>query len=245
MTNEFKSVREALGDSGGTEYALSIHTTSPELGLGLSNFKGESRYQTWTLGRALSTHLHDHLAEFILPQAWSDLSFIAVAKGPGSFTGTRIGIVAARTLAQQLDIPLFAISSLAALAELVRSKLAGSQASKLEVDRDMMIAVEMPARQGEVFAAIYQVTQSQSSLTPVLLDTSLPVQVWQQTLGAWSSRHRVIQVGEHEVSIEAACKALLNLAHQQWQLGDRSHWSEAVPLYGQQPQAQPMPTQTP
>jgi tRNA threonylcarbamoyl adenosine modification protein YeaZ len=283
-------VEEALSAINSAEYALGLHTTSSELGLGLSNFKGESRYQTWKLGRDLSTHLHNYLAKFILPQTWSDLLFIAVAKGPGSFTGSRIGIVTARTLAQQLDIPLFAISTLAALAELLRLRSVSvdvgdrvaspqeiafpeeiatpfaersvskappqeiekqlehsraDQVPKLGVDGGIMIAVEIPAQRGEVFAAIYQVTQSDSSLAPVLPDTSLPIQVWQQTLEAWSLHHQVVRVDGCEVSIEDACKALLNLAYQQWRFGDRPHWSEAVPFYGQPPQAQPMPTQKP
>lgn len=225
-----------MSNSNGAKYALGLHTTSPELGLGLSNFQGESRCQTWELGRALSTDLHNCLAEFILPQRWSNILFITVAKGPGSFTGSRIGIVTARTLAQQLDIPLFAISSLAALAE--------AQVVKLSL-QDTMIAVAIPAQRGEVSAAIYQVTQSHLGLTPVLPDTSLSIQEWQQTLEAWSSRHPVIRVDEREVSIKDACRALLGLACQHWQLGDRPHWSEAIPFYGQQPQAQPMPTQKP
>jgi tRNA threonylcarbamoyl adenosine modification protein YeaZ len=98
------------------KYGLALHTTSPQLGLALSNFAGDTRSSTWDLGRDLSTHLHQHLAKFLRPQTWADLAFIAVAKGPGSFTGTRIGVVTARILAQQLDIPLFAISTLAAVA---------------------------------------------------------------------------------------------------------------------------------
>ncbi|HBL14873.1 MAG TPA: tRNA (adenosine(37)-N6)-threonylcarbamoyltransferase complex dimerization subunit type 1 TsaB, partial [Cyanobacteria bacterium UBA11162] len=86
----------------------------------ISNFVDDSRYSIWDLGRDLSTHLHQHLTEFLMPQTWADLAFIAVAKGPGSFTGTRIGIVTARTLAQQLDIPLFGISTLAAVAWFVK-----------------------------------------------------------------------------------------------------------------------------
>ncbi|NJR66246.1 MAG: tRNA (adenosine(37)-N6)-threonylcarbamoyltransferase complex dimerization subunit type 1 TsaB, partial [Leptolyngbyaceae cyanobacterium CRU_2_3] len=98
-------------------FALAIHTASPDLGLSLSNFAGETRHQTWSLGRALSTHLHVYLAEFLQPQTWSDLMLLAVAKGPGGFTGTRIGVVTARTLAQQLEIPLFTVSTLAAIAQ--------------------------------------------------------------------------------------------------------------------------------
>ena len=98
------------------KYGLAFHTATPELGLAISNFAGDSRCQTWNLGRSLATDLHQHLVEFIGPQTWADLAFIAVAKGPGGFTGTRMGMVTARTLAQQLDIPVFAISTLAAVA---------------------------------------------------------------------------------------------------------------------------------
>ncbi|MGB3205816.1 MAG: tRNA (adenosine(37)-N6)-threonylcarbamoyltransferase complex dimerization subunit type 1 TsaB, partial [Crinalium sp.] len=98
------------------KYGLGIHTSSVELGLAINNFFGESRTQSWDLGRDLSNVFHQYLLDFISPQSWADLGFLAVAKGPGGFTGTRIGVVTARTLAQQLDIPLFTISTLAALA---------------------------------------------------------------------------------------------------------------------------------
>ncbi|MEG4072148.1 tRNA (adenosine(37)-N6)-threonylcarbamoyltransferase complex dimerization subunit type 1 TsaB [Microcoleus sp. Pol14C2] len=98
------------------KYGLALHTASRELGLAISNFAGDSRCQTWNLDRDLATHLHQYLVEFIGPQTWADLAFIAVAKGPGGFTGTRMGMVTARTLAQQLDIPVFAVSTLAAVA---------------------------------------------------------------------------------------------------------------------------------
>lgn len=47
----------------------------------------------------------------ILPK---DLSFIAVGTGPGSYTGIRIGVTAAKTLSFALDIPVLGFCSLAA-----------------------------------------------------------------------------------------------------------------------------------
>ena len=45
----------------------------------------------------------------------SELDAIAVSKGPGSYTGLRIGVSAAKGLCYALDIPLISISTLEAL----------------------------------------------------------------------------------------------------------------------------------
>ncbi|MBV9385202.1 MAG: hypothetical protein JOZ78_02115, partial [Chroococcidiopsidaceae cyanobacterium CP_BM_ER_R8_30] len=59
------------------QYGLALHTCTPELGLALSNFAGDSRFCTWNLGRSLSALMHQYLVEFIAPQTWEDLAFIA------------------------------------------------------------------------------------------------------------------------------------------------------------------------
>ncbi len=186
------------------------------------NFAGASRYQAWRLGRDLSTHLHHHLAQFIPPQSWSDFSFIAVAKGPGSFTGTRIGVVTARTLAQQFNLPLFAISTLAVSAWLLAED---------EIAPNRNVAVDIPAQSGEVFGAIYQVTPTRENLVPVFPDKVLPVQDWQQVLENWSTPYQHVQ-GNQDPNPKLACGAILELAYQRWQKGDCPHWSETLPFYG-------------
>src|SRR5699024_1183966 len=45
-----------------------------------------------------------------------DLQKIVVAKGPGSYTGVRIGLTTAKTLAWALDIPIVGVSSIFTLA---------------------------------------------------------------------------------------------------------------------------------
>lgn len=200
------------------KYGIALHTSTPELGLAISNFAGEARSQVWNLGRDLSSHLHQYLAEFIKPQTWSDLAFIAVAKGPGGFTGTRIGVVTARTLAQQLDIPLFAVSTLAAVAW---------------ADREAgVIAVQMPAQREQLFAAIYQVSSDGAGLISLLPDTVMSKEMWEKTLADWSTSYELIKA---EGGLGATVSSLLELAYLDWKQGKHPHWSEALPFYGQHP----------
>jgi tRNA threonylcarbamoyladenosine biosynthesis protein TsaB len=97
---------------------LALHTTTEVLSIAIAHLSEHPsnlpmpylKQQSWQLGRDLSTQLHPLLAEFMQDYNWADLGAIAIAKGIGSFTGTRIGIVLARTLGEQLDIPVYAIS---------------------------------------------------------------------------------------------------------------------------------------
>ena len=205
-------------------YGLAIHTASHDLGLAIGNFAGDQRCQTWPLGREVSQYLHSHLGSFIAPQTWADLAFLAVAKGPGGFTGTRLGVVTARTLAQQLDLPLFAISTLAALAWKEMAK--PDHSTHTAVD----IAVQMLAQRGEIYGAIYG--YDGYGATAMLPDSVMSLQRWQQVLEAWERPYRLVWA---EAELGATAASVLELADQDWQLGNRPHWSEALPFYGQSP----------
>ncbi|WP_414548446.1 tRNA (adenosine(37)-N6)-threonylcarbamoyltransferase complex dimerization subunit type 1 TsaB [Anabaena sp. CCY 0017] len=205
------------------KYAISLHTTTPELGLAISNFAGETRADTWDLGRDLSSYVHEYLREFIQPQTWADVAFIAVAKGPGGFTGTRIGVVIARTLGQQLNIPVFAISTLAAVAWANK----GQNQSKPAV-----IAVEMAAQRGKIFGAMYQISADNLSITALLPDTVFTPEVWQETLTNWQSEYQLIKATS---GLAATVSSILELAYLEWQQGKHPHWFDALPYYGQHP----------
>ncbi|MCX7933625.1 MAG: tRNA (adenosine(37)-N6)-threonylcarbamoyltransferase complex dimerization subunit type 1 TsaB [Planctomycetota bacterium] len=90
--------------------------------------------------------------------AAKDLSAIAVDIGPGSYTGSRIGVMAARCLAYASASRLIAVSSLAALAWEARPKA------------PTILAVQ-DARRGEVYAAVYEVASEMPQ--PIVADCAL------------------------------------------------------------------------
>jgi tRNA threonylcarbamoyladenosine biosynthesis protein TsaB len=73
----------------------------------------------------------------------SQVGGVAVGIGPGLFTGLRVGIETAKTLAQVLAVPIVGITSLDALAFSVRHT------------HKLIVAV-IDGRRGEVFSAIYR-----------------------------------------------------------------------------------------
>jgi len=73
----------------------------------------------------------------------ADINLVAVAKGPGSFTGVRIGVSAAKGLALGLDIPVCGISTLEAMA--------------YQADiSDVIICPVMDARRSQVYNALFE-----------------------------------------------------------------------------------------
>lgn len=72
------------------------------------------------------------------------LDAIAVGRGPGAFTGVRLGVSLAQGMALALDLPVITISSLAALA------------LEAPEDEDAAILAVIDARMGEIYAACYR-----------------------------------------------------------------------------------------
>ena len=82
----------------------------------------------------------------------SQLDAIAVSKGPGSYTGLRIGVSAAKGLCYALDIPLISVNTLLSLTHQVKVK-------------EGHIIPMLDARRMEVYSAIYDSNFSQKRET--------------------------------------------------------------------------------
>ena len=122
---------------------LSFETTG-QLGSAALVTKGGSVKQLFTSGRM------DHLKE-LMPMAKklldeegispAGLDAVAVSKGPGSFTGIRIGVTSARAFAQAAGKKCIAVSSL----DIFRQKASAERKP----------AVIFNARRGQVYGAVF------------------------------------------------------------------------------------------
>ncbi|WP_196889741.1 tRNA (adenosine(37)-N6)-threonylcarbamoyltransferase complex dimerization subunit type 1 TsaB [Aureivirga sp. CE67] len=95
--------------------------------------------------------LHPFIKEIISEAdlTFSDLDAVAVSKGPGSYTGLRIGVSAAKGFAYSLDIPLISVPTLEVLA------------NSISIDEGSIVPM-LDARRMEVYSAIFNSKKEQT-----------------------------------------------------------------------------------
>ena len=138
---------------------LCIETSTTNCSVALSKEGGciavkEENHAHFSHGESL----HDFISD-LLEQAGvlrEDLTAVAVSAGPGSYTGLRIGVSAAKGLCFALSIPLLALSSLQILSKQVHS--------------DGLIIPMLDARRMEVYTAVYQKDKEVEAPKPLILD---------------------------------------------------------------------------
>ncbi len=126
-------------------YILCIETATTNCSVALSVNGSvialrEDNSKEYSHAERLHVFIEEVLAEAQVPKP--KLNAIAVSKGPGSYTGLRIGVSAAKGLCFALDIPLLAIPTLQSLA---------AQGSS---GHDFIIPM-LDARRMEVYSAVY------------------------------------------------------------------------------------------
>ena len=167
----------------------------------------------------------------------AEISVVAVDVGPGLFTGMRVGLAAAKAIAQALRIPMIGISSLDLLAFPCRHT-------------DRVVVPVIDARKGEVFYAMYR--QVPGGLQQVAEPTVGPVEELVADLlarsqdvlcvgdGALRYRDEILDGYRCEIGGDAHPSAapLVQLAHAR---ALREEWVnpwEVEPIYLRAPDAQ-------
>ncbi|MBQ6613440.1 MAG: tRNA (adenosine(37)-N6)-threonylcarbamoyltransferase complex dimerization subunit type 1 TsaB [Alistipes sp.] len=119
----------------------------------------------------------------------SDIDAIAVGKGPGSYTGLRIGVSFAKGMCYALDIPLIAIGSLDALAEVAREDF---DAGILDIEEEDWAQAKLcpmvDARRMEVYAQVFDVEGEAKS------DVVAEV-VTEESFNEWRSKGKFVIFG--------------------------------------------------
>jgi tRNA threonylcarbamoyladenosine biosynthesis protein TsaB len=102
-------------------------------------------------GMHLSERLLDHVTAVLSDAnlAPSGVDLFAVGLGPGSFTGTRIGVMTMKTFASLLNIPIYGIDSMAAMARAYNGI------------RETLVAPMHPCRAGTVYTGLYDVSSGE------------------------------------------------------------------------------------
>lgn len=124
---------------------LGIETATQQVSVAIGGHEGVLGQVEISRGRRHAETLVPAI-EFLCAQTdvrTDEFGAIAVDIGPGLFTGMRVGIAAAKAMAQALRVPMIGISSLDLLAFPLRYA-------------DRTIAAVIDARKGEVFYAFYR-----------------------------------------------------------------------------------------
>ncbi len=110
----------------------------------------------------------------------SDLDALAVAAGPGSFTGVRIGMAAAKGLSWGAQLPLYGVSTLEAMA----------WSHPVE---DAMIVPVMDARRSQVYCAGF--SWQEGTLQRVLPDCAISLEQLAEEMKKWEKPKIVVGDG--------------------------------------------------
>ena len=119
--------------------------------------------------RVLGLQVHDtpeDYSSWLLPAVWrlleaatlsfSDISAYAVASGPGSFTGVRVGLTTVKAWSEVYGQPIAAVSRLEALASYSSSRSPEDAAPASRRPAASFVAVFTDAHRNQVFGALYR-----------------------------------------------------------------------------------------
>lgn len=173
--------------------------------------------------------LHNFIKEalYATSLAFSDLEAIAVSKGPGSYTGLRIGVSAAKGLCFSLDLPLISVPTLESMAH-----------QKKMGNFDFVIPV-LDARRMEVYSAVFDANLNMVRETKAEIITDISFlefadkgKVLMLGSGAHKCKETLIHPNfEFDTAIVPSSREMVQLSHLKYKEKDFEDLAYFEPFY--------------
>ena len=228
------------------ERLLAIETSSAQLSLAVGNSEKALHYFRSPLAWRHAEALLKALRQLLKQQRWrvQSLNGIIVSTGPGSFTGIRIGLAAARALGQTLAIPVVGVSSLETIAYqivipevLIGDPVAFSKPLGPRLHNSgatTLICPAIDALRGDVFTALFEQT-AQGTFRRVWADQRLSADVLEAKLKQLRKKGVVVRRIQHTLP---DARALLALGAPRLAGSGPHSYREVLPTYLRQAAAQ-------
>jgi tRNA threonylcarbamoyladenosine biosynthesis protein TsaB len=180
-------------------------------------------------GRRHARDLAPAVAELCRQCGWRvwELEAVVVSRGPGSYTGLRVGIMSAKAVAYVTGCVFLAIDTFAAIA-----RQAPVEVCRLDIVAD--------AQQQNIYVQRWEQTGAGwQSVTPLMIQPAsewladLPTGVWVSGpgLGAYETKLPASNRAVPEDMREALPRSLLDIAMERWHAGEADDFWSAEPLY--------------
>ena len=207
---------------------LNIETATKNCSVSLSNNGNIINYREIAeQGYSHAEKLHVFIEEVLLEAAvqFSDLKAVAVSQGPGSYTGLRIGVSAAKGLCYALNIPLIALGTLSILAHQIQIK-------------EGLIIPMIDARRMEVYSAIFDAKYQKIVETQAEIITEESFNAYDETiyfLGDSATKCKEVLKQSNYIFMEEivypSSKEMAKLSYEKYQENDFVDVAYFEPLY--------------
>ena len=205
-----------------TKFLLGLHSSTETLGLGVIQIdKSGTTFKNSIIkvNRDLSNYLFDFVEDVLPSRLWTQITRLAVSTGPGGYTGTRIKVIFARTLAQQLNCQVDGISSFELMAYRVSKQF-------IHQHQSQSFWITQALKRRGIVAGKYKIINSESEKIEIKeLQAPLLLPLNKKVSPSFEMCH----------DIEKDLNRLLNISLKFYQQKKKSAWKNILPIYPTSP----------
>ena len=207
-----------------SKYLLALHSCSESFGIAIKDTENSEsiiKSEVFNINRSLSNKLFSCIEKILPRKFWKQIVRISVAKGPGSFTSTRLTISMARIIAQQINCSLDSISTFHLMAHRLYKDL-----PKNQIFNPFWIKDVLPRR--GIVAGKYQLIKIKQESNFHEFSELISPQII-------TNEKEINPSIKASKNIEKDIIELINFSQYYQNLQVHSHWGKTLPIYPTSP----------